>query len=107
MEYTFTDQSFEQDVLKSEVPVLVDFWAPWCPPCRAMAPMIEALSEEIPAEKLKIGKLNVDESGQTSQAYNVMSIPTFIVFRGGKEVDRFVGGMTKEAFEEKLKPYIG
>ncbi|MDQ7814418.1 MAG: thioredoxin [Patescibacteria group bacterium] len=106
MEITLTDQNFDQEVIKSATPVLVDFWAPWCGPCRMMAPIIEELAEEIDGSKLKIGKLNVDENGVTAQQFNIMSIPTFLVFQGGKVVDQFVGGMTKAAFKDKLAKYI-
>ncbi len=106
MELTLTDQNFDQEVIKSATPVLVDFWAPWCGPCRMMAPVIEELAEEIDGSKLKIGKLNVDENGVTAQQYNIMSIPTFLVFQGGKVVDQFVGGMSKAAFKDKLSKFI-
>jgi len=106
MELTLTDQNFDQEVIQSATPVLVDFWAPWCGPCRMMAPVIEELAEEIDGSKLKIGKLNVDENGVTAQQYNILSIPTFLVFQGGKVVDQFVGGMAKAALKDKLAKYI-
>lgn len=107
MEHIFTDANFDQEVLESPTPVFVDFWAPWCGPCRSTSPIVEELAGEIDEAKLKIGKCNVDENGATSQAYNIMSIPAFLVFQGGKVVDQFVGGMPKEAFQQKLAKYIG
>ena len=106
MEHTFTDQNFQSDVLESTTPVLVDFWATWCPPCRLTSPIIEELANEVDPAKLKIGKLNVDDSGQTAMTYRVMSIPTFIVFEGGKVVDQFSGAMSKEEFKTKLAKYF-
>ena len=106
MEYTFTDQNFASDVLSSPTPVLVDFWAAWCGPCRAMAPVIEEIAASADPSKLKIGKLNVDENGDTAMKYRVMSIPTFLVFQNGQVVDQFVGGMTKEAFMGKIGKYL-
>ena len=107
MEHTFTDANFDAEVLKSSIPVFVDFWAPWCGPCRMTSPIIEELAGEIDPSKLKIGKVNVDENGQVSQAYNILSIPSFLVFKDGNVVEQFVGGMQKDGFMEKLQKYIG
>jgi thioredoxin 1 len=106
MEHIFTESNFEQEVLKSEAPVFVDFWAPWCGPCRVTGPIVEELAHEVDGTKLKIGKMNVDENGQTAMNYGILSIPTFIVFQNGQVADKFVGGMTKEQFKEKLAKYI-
>jgi thioredoxin 1 len=87
---TFTTANFESDVLKSEQAVLVDFWAPWCSPCRMVAPVIDELADEY-VGRIAIGKLNVDENGPISQQYGVMSIPTLMIFKGGKMVDKITG----------------
>lgn len=89
-----TSQTFEQSVLKSDVPVLVDFWAEWCGPCKAIGPSIEQLATEY-AGKAKVLKLDVDSDGEVAQQYGVMSIPALLVFKGGKEVDRMVGAAPK------------
>ena len=89
-----TSSSFEQSVLKSDVPVLVDFWAEWCGPCKAIGPSIEQLATEY-AGKAKVFKLDVDSEGDLAQEYGVMSIPALLVFKGGKEVDRMVGAAPK------------
>lgn len=106
MEITLTDANFEQEVLQSEIPVFVDFWAPWCGPCQMMGPIVEELSAEMDATKLKIGKLNVDDNPATAGKYEVMSIPTFIMFKGGQAVDQTMGGMQKERLEEFMKKHI-
>jgi thioredoxin 1 len=106
MEHTFTDSNFETDVLKSSVPVVVDFWAEWCGPCKAMGPIIEEVANEIDASKLKIGKLNVDENQATSMKYAIMSIPTMVVFKNGEIAGKIVGAMPKAALLEKLQPYL-
>lgn len=106
MEHTYTDANFQSEVLESSTPVVVDFWAPWCGPCRAMAPIIEELAGEIDEAKMKIGKLNVDDNGSTAQKYNVMSIPTMIVFKDGKPVDQLVGSMSKEDLKAKLEKHL-
>ncbi len=88
------DDNFESEVLNSEIPVLVDFWAEWCGPCRALAPVIEEIAEDYSGE-LKVGKLNVDENPGASSAYDVRSIPTLIVFKDGAVLDRIVGALPK------------
>lgn len=95
MEYQFTDENFEAEVLKSAVPVLVDFWATWCGPCQMMALLIEELAGEL-EEKVKVGKLNVDEAPKTAEKYNVMSVPTLILFKNGEAAKTLVGFRTKE-----------
>jgi len=102
MAQQFTDQNFEQEVLKSESPVLVDFWAVWCGPCQMMGPIIEELAEEM-KDKYKIGKLNVDENRETASKYGIMSIPTLIIFKDGKEVKQLVGVQAKGNLKEELE----
>ena len=95
MEIKLSSENFEKEVLKSEKPVLVDFYADWCGPCNAMAPVIEELATELDG-KAKVGKINVDENSDIAVEYNVMSIPTLIVFKNGKEEKRLVGVRDKE-----------
>ncbi|PIP28085.1 MAG: thioredoxin [Candidatus Moranbacteria bacterium CG23_combo_of_CG06-09_8_20_14_all_35_22] len=102
MELVFTDQNFDQEVMKSDKPTLVDFWALWCGPCQMMGPIIEELAKEM-GDKFKIGKLNVDENSQTAQKFGIMSIPTVMIFKGGKMVKQLVGVQSKEALKEELE----
>lgn len=102
MEVVFTDQNFDQEVIKSEKPVLVDFWAPWCGPCQIMGPIVEELAKEM-GDKAKIGKLNVDENSVVAQNFSIMSIPTVMIFKGGKMVKQFVGVQAKESLKEELE----
>jgi len=101
MAKVFTDQNFEQEVLNSQKPVLVDFWAPWCGPCQMMGPIIEQLVEELEG-KVVVGKLNVDENPQMAQKYGVMSIPTLLIFKDGQVVEQFVGVQPKEVLKQVL-----
>jgi thioredoxin 1 len=102
MAMEFTDQNFEKEVLKSEKPTMVDFWASWCGPCQMMGPIIDELAEEL-KEKVKIGKMNVDENRETAAKYGVMSIPTLIIFRDGKVAKQLVGVQAKEILKEELE----
>ena len=101
MSKQFNDTNFTEEVLKAKTPVLVDFYADWCGPCKMMAPIIEELSSEYEG-RAAIGKLNVDESGSTAQAYKVMSIPTMILFKDGQAVDKVVGTISKAELTEKI-----
>ena len=105
MALELTDQNFDQEVLKSDKPVLVDFWAPWCGPCQVMGPIIEDLAKEI-GRKKKIGKLNVDENSETATKYEIMSIPSLKIFKGGQVVKEFVGVQNKEILREELNKII-
>ncbi len=102
-EIILNDQNFESEVIKSEVPVLVDFWAPWCGPCKMMGPIVEEIAKEMEGKPVKVAKLNVDEAAATAEKYNVMSIPTFKIFKGGKVVDEFVGAQSKEEIIKRLE----
>ena len=98
---TFTDDNFEQEVLQSDTPVLVDFWAPWCGPCRALGPTIEELAGAY-AGSVKVGKLDTDQNPKTAQAYNIMSIPAVLVFKDGKPVQNVLGAQPKSTYMEIL-----
>lgn len=97
----FTDSSWESEVLNSQVPVLVDFWAEWCGPCRMIGPLVEELSVEY-AGKASIGKLNVDENSAVSSKYGIRSIPTILIFKGGEVVDKIVGAVPKSMIAQKI-----
>ena len=101
-ELKITIENFENEVMKSNIPVLIDFWAPWCGPCRMMGPIIEQLAEEYEG-KAKVGKVNVDEEGELSQAFGVMSIPTIVLVKDGKIVKQAVGARPKAEVEAMLQ----
>jgi thioredoxin 1 len=102
---TVTDQNFKKEVLESEVPVLVDFWAPWCAPCRMIAPVVEQLADEY-LGKFKIAKLNTDENSETASTYGIRSIPTLGIFKGGQLVDGVVGSVPKQTLSKKLDEHV-
>lgn len=102
MAQEFTDANFEAEVLGSNDPVFVDFWAPWCGPCRMMGPVIDNLAHELDGKGAKVGKLNVDENQQISNKFGIMSIPTFIVFKGGKVVAQSAGVQTIDQLKAML-----
>ena len=101
----FTDAAFESDVLKSDVPVLVDFWAQWCGPCRQMTPTIDAVATEYDG-RVKVGKLNVDEQNQTASRYNIRSIPTLLLFKGGQVVEQRIGAMGKSDVQKMIDAHV-
>ena len=101
-----TDETFNQEVLKSDTPTLVDFWAVWCGPCRMVAPVVDEIARE-QAGKLKVMKLDVDENQSTAMAYGVMSIPTLILFKDGQPVERIVGFRPKSDMNKKILPHLG
>ena len=101
-EITLTKDNFEQEVMNSDLPVLVDFWAVWCGPCQMLAPTVEQLAEEY-ACKVKVGKVNVDEQPELAQRYGIMSIPTLILFKDGQVANQTMGVQPKESIEAMLK----
>jgi len=96
------DADFEQEVIKSHIPVLVDFWAPWCGPCHMVAPILEELAQEFGA-KVKIAKMNVDENPKTPPLYGIRAIPTLIIFKGGEIVEQITGVVPKDQLKSKLE----
>jgi thioredoxin 1 len=100
-----TDNNFQAEVLESEVPVLVDFWAPWCGPCRMVAPVVEEIAKER-GEALKVVKMNIDENNETAITYNVLSIPTLMVFNHGEVAKTVVGAYPKKRLEAELEPAL-
>lgn len=105
---TLTDQNFEEEVLKSDLPVFVDFWAEWCPPCKLAEPALEGLEgEEGIRGKIKFGKLNVDENPKIAEKYGIMSIPTVVIFKNGKEVERKIGFVGKSGYKELIDKVLG
>lgn len=100
-----TAQNFDDEVLRSDVPVLVDFWAEWCGPCKMIAPHLDAIAAEF-AGTLKVCKVNIDDEGSIAGKYGIMSIPTLLIFKGGQMVTQIVGAMPKQQLVDKIRPYI-
>lgn len=105
MPYEFNQDNFNAEVINSTNPVLVDFWAPWCGPCQRMAPILEEIENAYPG-KLKVGKLNVDDNPALAQQYQVMSIPTLFVFKGGKIVEKIIGLTPREELEKMIQKHL-
>jgi thioredoxin 1 len=102
-EIKLTLANFEEEVLKSPVPILVDFWAEWCGPCKMMGPILEQLAKEMEGKPVKIGKCNVDENQDLAQKYEIMSIPAFKIFKNGQVVEEWVGAQTLEGLKSKIE----
>lgn len=105
MELKFDENNFEQEVLQSDKPVLVDFFATWCGPCSMMAPIVKQLAEEI--TDIKVGKLDIDQNMSIAQKYRVMSVPTFLIFKEGQVVEKVIGAVSKKELETAIKKVIG
>ena len=103
--FAVNSRNFEEEVLKSALPVLVDFWAPWCGPCKAISPSVDALAEEM-ADQLKVVKINTDEDAEIAVKYGVMSIPTLLVIKGGQVLETLVGTHSKQAIVAKVQPHL-
>jgi len=101
-----TDANFEKEVLQSEQPVLIDFWAVWCGPCKMIAPVVEEIASEYEG-KLKVGKMDVDNNPEASMRFGIRSIPTLMVFKGGKVVEQIIGAVPKKNLVDKVLPHIG
>lgn len=106
-EIELDDKNFEEQVLKSSVPVFVDFWAPWCGPCQTMLPIIEELAKEFDEKSIKIAKLNIDENKSVPGQYGIMSVPTFMIFKNGEMIDQFVGAQSKDSLKERIEQALG
>ncbi len=102
---TLTETNFKQEVLESDIPVLVDFWAPWCAPCRMIAPVVEEVTAEY-KDKVKVGKLNTDENQSIAASYNIRGIPSLLIYKGGEVVDHIVGLVPKEQITGKLEKHM-
>ncbi len=100
-----TEETFDEEIVQSQLPAVVDFWAPWCVPCRLVAPIVEELSQTY-AGRLKVAKLNVDENPEVAMKYKVMSIPTLLFFRNGQEEDRITGAAPRHIIEQKVKEFL-
>ena len=100
-----TDKNFEKEVLKSDLPVLVDFWAEWCGPCKVIGPIVSEIAEEL-SGKLKVAKVNVDDAQDLAGSFNIMSIPTLVLFKGGEAVEQIVGAVPKDQILAKIDPQL-
>jgi thioredoxin 1 len=105
MALVFTSENFKEEVLDSDIPVLVDFWAVWCGPCKMLTPTIDQIAKEFEG-KVKVGKVNVDENQQLAAQYGIMSIPTVMIFKNGKVVEQFIGVQPKGVYVDALNKYL-
>lgn len=105
-EVVLNEANFDAEVLKSGVPVLVDFWAAWCGPCKIIGPIVEEVAKEMDGKPVKVGKMNVDENPDTPAKYGVMSIPTLMIFKGGEPVEQMVGVQSKDKLIERLNAHM-
>lgn len=104
MEITLTKENFDSEVINSDKPVLVDFWASWCGPCKMIAPVIEAIGEEY--SEIKVGKVNVDEQGELAMQYKIVSIPSVFLFKDGEVVEKLIGARSQDEYEDVIEKYI-